>query len=114
NLLTPKLLAIVLVLDIFVVFFAALTAFGLSVLTPAVAFGGGVAAIVLCILAAGLLRRGPIGAWLGSLIQLGLVATGFLLSPMFLVGAGSLLLWVWCLWRGAKTDRAPLPAAGGP
>lgn len=111
NLLTPKLLAVVLGLDAFLYFFAAMASFGLDRLPPLAAFGGGAAAIAACVLAAGLVRRTVWGVVLGWVLQVGLVALGFVLAPMFVIGAGFLLLWVWCLWRGAKADRAPLEGA---
>jgi len=112
NYLTPKLLAITLVLDACVILFAGLAAFGLKRLDPGVAFGGGAAAFVVCLLVAGLvMRRRSWAIWLGWLIQFALIASGLILSPMYLLGAGSLALWVWCLWRGGKADRAAPPSA---
>jgi len=110
NLLTPKLLAIALGLDVFLVVFAALTAFGLRRLDPALAFGGGGALVLLCLIAAAFVRKAAWAVWLGWLIQLALIASGLLLAPMYLLGGASLILWVWCLWRGAKADRAPFPS----
>lgn len=113
--LTAKLAAIVLGLDAFVVVFAALAAFGLRRLDPAAAFGGAAAFIVVCLVGAGLVRRAlPAALAIGWLAQVALIACGLLLTPMYFVGGGSLLLWVWCLWRGARADRpAPLPRARG-
>ncbi len=109
NLLTPKLVAIVLGLDAFVVIFPTLAAFGLKRLEPALAFGGGAAFFVICVLLAGLARKHAWVVWAGWLVQAALVAMGALLLPMYIVGGLSLILWVWCLWRGSKADRAPFP-----
>jgi len=118
NLLTPKLVAIVLGLDIFVVIFVAFTAFGLKWLEPGAAFGIGGALIVLCVLGAGLVRRRPaLAVGIGWLVHAVLVAGGIALLfrdagagiTLLVVAGGALALWVWCLWRGAKTDRAPIP-----
>ncbi len=110
NYLTPKLLAIVLGIDAFVVMFAGIAAFGLKRLEPVAAFGGGAVFFVVCVLAAGLVMRRRWAVWLGWLIQVALIASGLIVWPMYVLGAGSLALWVWCLWRGAKADRAPLPS----
>ena len=110
NYLTPKLVAIVLALDAFVIIFPTLAAFGLKRLEPWLAFGGGAVFFVICVLLAGLARKHAWVVWAGWVVQLALVAMGVLLLPMYIVGGLSLILWVWCLWRGAKVDRAPLPA----
>ncbi|HWK20585.1 MAG TPA: DUF4233 domain-containing protein [Microbacteriaceae bacterium] len=119
NLLTPKLVAIVLGLDVFIVIFVAFTAFGLRWLEPGAAFGLGGALIVLCVVGAGLVRRrAAIAIGIGWLVHAVLVAGGVLLLfrdvgagiTLLVVAGGALALWVWCLWRGAKTDRAPIPS----
>lgn len=118
NLLTPKLVAIMLGLDVFLVLFVAFAAFGLRWLEPGAAFGIGGALVILCLLGAGLVRRRPAAALgIGWLVQAVLVVGGIALLfrdvaagvTLLLVAGGSLVLWVWCLWRGAKTDRAPAP-----
>ena len=118
NLLTPKLVAIVLGLDVFVVIFVAFTAYGLRWLAPGAAFGIGAALIVLCVVGAGLVRRrAGLAIGIGWLAQAALVAGGVALLfrdvaagiTLLIVALGALALWVWCLWRGAKTDRAPIP-----
>jgi len=118
NLLTPKLVAIMLGLDVFIVLFVAITAFGLRWLEPGLAFGAGGALIVLCLLGAGLVRRRPgLALGIGWLVQGVLVAGGVALLlrdvaagiTLLVVAGGALALWVWCLWRGARTDRAPFP-----
>jgi len=103
--LTAKLTGIVLALDACIIPFIGLTAWGLGRLDPWPAFGGAAVAFVLVLLIAVLVMRRPRMLWLGWLVQLGLIATGLLLGAMYVLGAGSLLLWVWCLWRGAKADQ---------
>jgi hypothetical protein len=102
---TESLLAIVLMLEAFLVFFAALTAFGTDLLPAGVALGGGAAFIVLLALD-GRLVRYDWGVWLGWVLQAGLIALGFLLLLMFLIGAGFLALWIYCFVRGRSIDRA--------
>jgi len=120
--LTQKLVAIVLGIDVFVVLFAALAAFGLHWLVPGAAFGIGGGLIVLCLLGVGLVRRRPaVALGIGWLVQAVLVAGGIALLfrdpasgiTLLILAGGSLLLWVWCLWRGSKADRAPVPPSSG-
>ncbi len=101
--LTESLLSIALGLEAVMVFFAALTAFGLKVLEPAVAFAGGGALLVLLVLVAGL-QRYAWGVWLGAALQLVLVATGFLLPVMFFVAAIFVALWIYCYIKGRQID----------
>jgi hypothetical protein len=102
---TESLLSIVLMLEAFLVFFAALTAFGLDLLPAGVALGGGGALIVLIALD-GRLVRYQWGVWLGWALQLALVALGLLLPLMYLIGAGFLALWIFCFTKGRSIDRA--------
>ncbi len=102
---TESLLSIVLGLEGILVFFVMLTAFGLRALTPAAAFGGGVALIVALVLGASLLRF-PWGAWLGWVLQAALVATGIILPIMFLVAAVFVAIWIYCFVTGRRLDSA--------
>ena len=102
---TESLLSIVLMLEAFLVFFAALTAFGTDLLPAGVALGGGAAFIVLLALD-GRFVRYDWGVWLGWVLQGALIALGFLLPLMFLIGAGFLALWIYCFVRGRSIDRA--------
>lgn len=102
---TESLLSIVLMLEAFLVFFAALTAFGTDLLPAPVALGGGAAFIVLLALD-GRLVRYDWGVWLGWVLQGALIALGFLLPLMFIIGAGFLALWIYCFVRGRSIDRA--------
>lgn len=104
--LTPTLLSIVLVLQGCVVFFAALTAFGLKRLDMAPAFIGGGALMLAFFLAAGLVRRRPWAQWLGWVLQAVLLATGIVLLPMLVVGGLFVGLWIWSWARGRSIDRA--------
>jgi hypothetical protein len=102
---TESLLSIVLGLEAFLVFFAAMVAFGLEVVPPAVALGGGAALIVVLVLTARLVRY-PYGVWLGWMLQAVLIALGLLLPLMYLIGAGFLALWIFCFTKGRSIDRA--------
>ncbi len=102
---SESLLSIVLGLEAILIFFVSLTAFGLKALEPLPAFLGGALFIVALILVARLLRY-PWGVWLGWVLQALLVATGFLLPVMFVVGGGFVGIWVYCFIRGRQIDAA--------
>jgi len=102
---TELLLSIVLVLDATLIFFVALTAFGLKALTPAPAFIGGAVLIVVFVALARMLRY-PWAVWVSWALQVGLIALGFILTPMFFVGAGFATIWIYCFVKGRQIDKA--------
>ena len=102
---TESLLSIVLMLEAFLVFFAALAAFGLDLVAAPLALGGGLALIVLLALD-GRLVRYPAGVWFGWVLQGMLIAIGILLPLMYVIGAGFLALWIFCFIKGRSIDRA--------
>ncbi|WP_446664348.1 DUF4233 domain-containing protein [Flexivirga sp. B27] len=63
----------------------------------------GIVLAVLCIVAAGTLRR-PWGVTLGWIVQIATVLAGFVVPMMFLVGLMFLALWVTALVQGRKMD----------
>lgn len=91
---------------------AALSLFGLKVLPPAVALGGGAVFIVLLVVGVYLLRK-PWGVWFVLSVQILLTLTGFIHGAMFFVGGLFLALWIYCQYHGTKIDaeRAPIIAA---
>jgi Protein of unknown function (DUF4233) len=102
---TESLLSIVLVLEAIVVFFVALTVYGLDQLPAGVALGGG-AALILVLAVDARLVRSLAGVWLGWLLQLALVLLGLITPVMWFVGAGFAALWVFCFVKGRQLDRA--------
>jgi len=100
---TESLLSIVLVLEVLLVFFAMLAAFGLRTLEPGLAFGGGGVLMLLLILTGGVLRY-PWGIAIGWVLQVALVAVGVLLPLMYFIGAAFLALWIFCFVRGRQID----------
>ncbi|MER6582232.1 DUF4233 domain-containing protein [Nonomuraea sp. NPDC001023] len=60
---------------------------------PALAVTVGIGLLVLCVVAAGLLKR-PFGYVMGSVIQVLAIATGFLVPTMFFLGAIFAALWI--------------------
>ena len=101
---TEMLLSIVLVLEAFLVFFVTLVVYGLKSLEPALAFGGGAALILALFLTSGVLRYGW-GVWIGWILQVVLVATGFLVPLMFFIAACFVAIWVFCFVRGRQIDH---------
>jgi hypothetical protein len=99
-----SLASIVLGFELIVVFLGALVLFGLKALPAPVALGGGAAAVVLMIVALGLLRY-PVGFWLGWFIQLVVIAAGFLVPAFFIVGVIFTGMWAYCMIVGARIDR---------
>lgn len=102
--LTESLLSIVLGLEAALVFFVALTLFGLDVLSPFAAFGGGAAFVILLLVTAALLRY-RWAEWLGWALQVALLALGLLLPELFVAGAIFVAIWVYCFVTGRKIDR---------
>jgi hypothetical protein len=96
--------SIVLALEACVVFFVTLVFFGLKIVSPGVAFGGGAALFLLFIVAAGLLRY-RVGYWLGWALQVVFIALGFLEPTMFVVGGIFAAMWVFGIVRGSSVDR---------
>jgi hypothetical protein len=101
---TESLLSIVLLLEAILLFFVSLVLFGLKTVSPAVAFGGGAAFVVVILLTIALMRW-PIGIVVGWVIQAGLIALGLLNPVMYVVGAGFAAFWIWCFVRGRQIDR---------
>ncbi|WP_348787601.1 DUF4233 domain-containing protein [Leifsonia sp. NPDC080035] len=96
--------SIVLAFELVIVFLGALVVFGLKALPAAVALGGGAVVVVLMIVAIGLLRW-PAGIALGWIVQLIVVAAGFLVPAFFVVGAIFTAMWTYCMVAAARIDR---------
>lgn len=93
----------VLVSEVLIVLFASLVAHGLRLADLGVVWGVGGAAMVACALCAGLLRRRA-GYVLGTVVQVLLLASGFLLPMMFVVGVIFGVLWVASVQLGGRID----------
>jgi hypothetical protein len=100
-----RLAAMLLTFEALVVVFAALVASQLSGLGQGAALTAGGLLAVACLVVAGLLRF-RWGYWLGSFLQIVLMATGFIVPAMFFLGAVFAALWVVALRMGARF-RAP-------
>jgi hypothetical protein len=102
--LTESLLTITLGLEAVLVFFIALTVFGLHALSPALAFGGGAVLALLLALTTRIVRYSW-GVWVGWVLQAVLVATGILLPALYIAAAFFLAIWIFCFVRGRQIDR---------
>lgn len=100
---TESLVSIALGLEAFLVFFAALTAFGLRAIDPVVALAGGGALILLLVVAAGALPK-PWAFGLAWALQLALILSGIVVPLMFGLGAAFAALFVFCFVRGRQLD----------
>lgn len=99
-----SLLSITLVLEAIMFFFPMLVVYGKHTLPAGVAFGGGIAAIVVLALASRMTgsRAGVVFGWL---LQAAILATGFIEPFMVVVGLVFLALWVFCFVKGGQLDR---------
>ncbi len=94
-----------LVVEGLVLFFAILVAHQLSPETRALMWGGGLVLVVAFILCAGMLRRGAWAYVLGLLLQIPLILAGFVVTPMWAVGAAFALLYVFGIVKGHQLDK---------
>ncbi len=90
-----------------IVFFGALVARGIGAATDNGSASAyllvGSALALLCLVAAGLMRR-PYGVTLGWLLQVVTFLCAIVLPMMLVVGVIFTLLWVVCLWQGRRID----------
>jgi hypothetical protein len=96
--------AAVLVFEGLVVLFATLVALDLSDVDDSTLWWTGGTLAVACVLVAGLLGR-PWGYALGSALQALVIAAGFLVPAMFVLGVVFAALWFLALHLGRKVAR---------
>jgi hypothetical protein len=96
--------AAMLTLQAVVLFLAGLVMTGVTDLGFATSLGIGLGLALLCLLAAGMLRR-PGGYALGWVVQVVSLALGFVVPMMFFLGAVFGGLWAAAYFLGAKIDR---------
>ncbi|MEU7891962.1 DUF4233 domain-containing protein [Nonomuraea sp. NPDC049152] len=63
----------------------------------------GIGLAVLCVVAAGLLKR-PVGYVIGSIVQVLAIATGFLVPMMFFLGAIFGALWITAIFVARRVE----------
>ncbi|MGC3021467.1 DUF4233 domain-containing protein [Brevibacterium sp. FAM 24630] len=110
----PVLCGSILICELLVVYFAVLTTFGLSVKSAQTLTLGqlligasiiAVFAVVAVILLPRRIGEKRPGVILGWIVQVLLLASGFVLSSMFFVGALFLALWAAAVYWSARIDR---------
>jgi hypothetical protein len=102
--LTESLLSIVLTLEAILVFFIALTVYGLHALPPAEAFGGG-AVLAIVLLAATRIVRYSWGVWIGWVLQVVILSTGIVLPALYIAALFFIAMWIFCFVRGRQVDK---------
>jgi hypothetical protein len=109
-----RLAASVLTFEALVVCFAIAVAIQVSDVRPALALPVGLALALACLLTCGLLRS-RVGYAVGSVLQVVVMAAGFVVPAMFVLGALFAGLWVTAVVLGrriAEAEAARAPAAG--
>ena len=91
--------------EVLLLLFAALVAMRLTDVSAATIWAVSGPAMVLCILLCGALSR-PGAVAVGWALQIGLIASGFLLPTMFFLGAIFAALWWASVHYGRKIDEA--------
>ena len=91
--------------EFIIVFLGALVVFGLKAAPAPLALGGGAVMVVLMLATIPLLRY-RWGFWIGWVLQALVLASGFLVGMMFVVGILFTALWTYCMITGARLDRA--------
>lgn len=98
------LATIVLGFEVIVVALAALVIFGLQALPPWLALGGG-AVLGLAMVAVLALLHYEWAYVVGWILQLIMVAAGFLNPAMFFVGGMFAAMWAYCMIAGSRIDN---------
>jgi hypothetical protein len=102
-----RLTATVLLLEAFVIALTIVPAVRLQHATPASAgIAAGVAFLAAILLAALARRRLPVTLVGGSLLQALVIASGVVLSVMYILGAIFALLWVTGIWLGHRVESS--------
>jgi hypothetical protein len=102
-----KLTSTVLVLEAVVIALTVVPAVKLADATPATAGAAAGSAVLAAIVLAALARRWlPVTLVGGSLLQLLIIASGVVLSVMYIIGAIFALLWVTGIWLGHRVESS--------
>jgi hypothetical protein len=96
--------AAILGLEAVVLFLTGVVSIGMTDLGAGRALGLGAGLAVLCLVAAGLLRR-RVGYPLGWLVQVVALALGFVIPTMFFLGAVFAALWAAAYFLGRRIDE---------
>ncbi|WP_353055547.1 DUF4233 domain-containing protein [Leucobacter sp. CX87] len=98
--------SIVLGFELFVVFLAGMTVFGLGVIEPReLGIWGGLGLCAVILVALGTMRLGKVGLTLGWVVHGLMFLAGFVLPPSLIIVVIFTALWVYCMVVGARLDR---------
>ena len=103
--------AAILVMEALVLFFATLVAVDLTEVDHTLLWSAGGGGALVCVLLAGLLRR-PWAYVAGSVVQVLLIAAGFVVPAMFFIGLLFAALWILAIHLGRKVARLQAASAG--
>jgi hypothetical protein len=104
-----RIAATVLSLEAIVIGLAIPVAIGVSDIDASTAVPVGLALVVACVTAAALVRRGPIGYYLGSVLQVVAITLGLVVPVMFALGGIFAVLWFLTLRLAARWSGATRP-----
>lgn len=99
------LCASTLISEVFIIGFAGLVAMKDPDLTMATVWTVSGIAMLLCVLLCGMIGR-PGGVQLGWVLQIALIASGFIVPTMFVLGVAFAALWWASVHYGRKIDEA--------
>ncbi|GGO80910.1 DUF4233 domain-containing protein [Wenjunlia tyrosinilytica] len=92
-----------LIAEAMVIGFAGLVAMRLSDISTGTVWSVSGIAMVLCVTLCGLITR-PGGVWIGWVLQGALIASGFVVPPMFALGVVFAVLWWAAVHYGRRID----------
>ncbi len=97
--------ATILIIEAFVLFFAALVAHQLVPDERVLTWTWGLLTALAMVACSGLLRRGAWAYWLGIALQLPMILLGLQIGAMWLVGAALAALFIYSVFTGHRLDR---------
>ena len=100
-----SLLTVTLGMEVLAVLFGTLAINGLDIAPPGIVFGGGGLLVLLLIIAIRVSRY-RWGVWLGHVLQVLLLATGFIEVLAAVTAAVFVGFWIYCFVKGTQLDAA--------
>jgi len=101
-----RIAATILSVEAIVIGLAIPVAIAASDVDASTAVSVGLALVAACVTAAALVRRGSIGYYLGSVLQVVAIALGLVVPVMFALGGIFAVLWFLTLRLGREVERA--------
>ena len=101
-----RVAATILTFESIVILLAVPVAVNVSDVRTSTAWLAAGALVLMCVVAAGTLRRGRLGYVLGSVAQVAVVLAGFVVPVMFVLGGLFALIWFILMRIGPEVERA--------